>query len=163
MFSRAVWRGLAWLWTHPLLKDRARTALMWALNAKFAAGTTAIIRNDRGEVLLMEHAFRRRYPWALPGGWMGRRESTEDAVLREVEEETGLHVRIERLLTARTFTLPRLDVVYVCRPLDPTATVRGSAETPRWRWCAVGDYPAGVDPYTVELIQLATDPDSPLA
>ncbi|HEU5316083.1 MAG TPA: NUDIX hydrolase [Chloroflexota bacterium] len=147
------------MWTHPLLKDRVRTTLMWALNAKFAAGTTAIIRNERGEVLLMEHAFRRRYPWALPGGWMERQESPEAAVLREVQEETGLHVRIERLLTARTFALPRLDVVYVCRPLDPTAAVRGSSETPRWRWCAPGDYPPGVDPYTVELISLASADD----
>ena len=125
---------------------------MWTLNAKFAAGTTAVIRNDRGEVLLMEHAFRRRYPWALPGGWMQLHEPPEAAVVREVREETGLDVQIERLLTARTFSLPRLDVVYVCRVLGDATAVRGSGETPRWRWCPPGDYPPGTDPYTIELI-----------
>ena len=148
-----VWRALAWGWTHPLLNDRTRSLLMWTLNAKYAAGVTAIVRNEGGEVLLMEHAFRRRYPWALPGGWMGRKEAPEVAVVREVKEETGLDVAVERLLTARTFAVPRLDVVYVCRVLG--GTIRGSGETPRWRWCAEDDYPPGVDPYTVELIRLA--------
>lgn len=151
-----AWRALAWVWTHPLLHDRVRSLLMWTLNAKFASGVTAVVRNERGEVLLLEHAFRRRYPWALPGGWMGRVEPPEAAILREVKEETGLDVEIERLLTARTFPSPRLDVVYVCRVLG--GTIRGSGETPRWRWCSEGNYPPGVDPYTVELIRLADRP-----
>ncbi|MGI8424310.1 MAG: NUDIX hydrolase [Chloroflexota bacterium] len=144
---------MAWLWTRPLLSDRARSLLMWGLNAKFVAGVTAVIQNECGEVLLLEHAFRRRYPWALPGGWMKRRETPEAAILREVKEETGLDVDVERLLTARTFPSPRMDIVFVCRLLG--GTVRGSAETPRWRWCADGTYPSDVDPYTVELIRLA--------
>ena len=148
-----LWRALAWIWTHPLLNDRVRSLLMWVLNAKFAAGVTAVVRNERGEVLLLEHAFRRRHPWALPGGWMGRQEPPEVAVLREVKEETGLDVEVERLLTARAFSSHRLDVVYVCRVLG--GAIRGSGETPRWMWCADGAYPAGVDPYTVELIRLA--------
>jgi ADP-ribose pyrophosphatase YjhB (NUDIX family) len=128
---------------------------MWWLNAKFATGVTAVIHNERGEVLLLEHAFRKRYPWALPGGWIGRHEALEGAIVREVKEETGLVVAVDRLLTARTFMLPRLDVVYVCRLLGDGDAARGSAETPRWRWCAEGDYPDDVDPYSVELIRLA--------
>ena len=128
---------------------------MWWLNAKFATGVTAVIHNRRGEVLLLEHAFRKRYPWALPGGWIGRREPPEEAVVREVKEETGLDVAVERLLTARTFPSPRLDVVYVCRILGEGEAVRGSAETPCWRSCADGSFPEGVDPYTVELVRLA--------
>lgn len=127
---------------------------MWLLNAKYAAGVTAVVRNELGEVLLLEHAFRRRYPWALPGGWMERRESPELAVVREVKEETGLDVEVERLLTARTFAVPRMDIVFVCRVLG--GTLRGSGETPRWMWCAEGAYPERVDPYTVELIRLAS-------
>ena len=144
-----LWRALAWFWTHPLLNDRTRSLMMWALNAKFAAGVTAVVHNERGEVLLLEHAFRRRYPWALPGGWMGRHERPEIAVLREVKEETGLDVEVERLLTARTFPSPRLDVVYVCRLTG--GSIRGSGETPRWKWCADGDYPRGVDPLDTRL------------
>jgi 8-oxo-dGTP pyrophosphatase MutT (NUDIX family) len=154
--TAAVWRALAWVWTHPLLGDRARTYLMWSLNAKYVAGVTAVIHNPHGEVLLLQHAFRRTYPWALPGGWIGRHESPEEAVVREVAEETGLRIEVAALLTARTFTTPRLDVVYLCRLVSDPSTVRGSAETPRWRWCAAGDYPPGADPYSVALIDLAT-------
>jgi 8-oxo-dGTP diphosphatase len=32
--------------------------------------------------------------WTLPGGGLNFGESPEDAVVREVEEETGLHVRL---------------------------------------------------------------------
>ena len=126
---------------------------MWWLNAKYAVGVTAVIFNERGEVLFLEHAFRSRYPWALPGGWMERREQPLEAVAREVREETGLEIQVEDVLTARTFTRPRMDVVYRCRV---TGGVLGpSFETPRWRWCRPGDYPPGTDPFSIELVALA--------
>lgn len=147
------WRLLAWVWTHPLLSDRARSALMWWLNAKFAAGVTAVIHDDTGRVLLLEHAFRRHSRWALPGGWMTRTEQPEAAIVREVREETGLDIRVERLLTARTFRLPRLDIVYVCSVIGGVQCA--SFETPRWRWCSPDSYPPDVDRYSVEMVQRA--------
>ncbi|MBN3036024.1 MAG: NUDIX hydrolase [Bacteroidales bacterium] len=48
-------------------------------------------REDNMEVLLIR---RDRYPfegrWALPGGFMDMGETLEEAVVRELEEETGL-------------------------------------------------------------------------
>jgi 8-oxo-dGTP pyrophosphatase MutT (NUDIX family) len=127
---------------------------MWLLNAKVVAGVTAVIWNERGEVLFAEHAFRKRYPWALPGGWMERAEQPEAAIVREVKEETGLDIEVETVLTARTFSRPRLDVVYACQLVG--GQIRGSSETPRWQWCRPGHYPPGADPYSVELVELAT-------
>lgn len=58
----------------------------------------AIVRGD--EILIIahrEHSTNRQY-WLLPGGGIEPGETEEACVLREVHEETGLQVRIERML-----------------------------------------------------------------
>ena len=62
--------------------------------ARFTVGVTGVVFNDRGEILLLEHVFRGRYPWGLPGGWVRRRERPQDALRRELMEEVGLAVRV---------------------------------------------------------------------
>lgn len=54
------------------------------------AAASAIVTNDRGEILL--HRRTDNDLWALPGGGMEFGESIADTVVREVSEETGLHV-----------------------------------------------------------------------
>ena len=59
-------------------------------------GVAVLIRNERGLILL-----ERRSDcglWGLPGGRIEPGESIRDAVVREVEEETGLSVEVARLL-----------------------------------------------------------------
>jgi 8-oxo-dGTP pyrophosphatase MutT (NUDIX family) len=58
----------------------------------------AILRND--QILLIqhsEHAGGRSY-WLLPGGGREDGETEEQCVIREMKEETGLDVKVERLL-----------------------------------------------------------------
>jgi len=53
-----------------------------------------------GQILLIqhrEHASGRVY-WLLPGGGREEGESEEECVIREMHEETGLEVKVERLL-----------------------------------------------------------------
>jgi len=38
--------------------------------ARFTVGVTGVVFNERGEILLLEHVFRGRHPWGLPGGWV---------------------------------------------------------------------------------------------
>ena len=70
--------------------------------------------------------------WELPGGKREAGEADAEALVREVEEETGLEVRVEDLLCAFTHTYPDRRVslyVYRCRPVGPAAAARPAA---RW-------------------------------
>ncbi len=62
----------------------------------FTIGAFAIIFNESGQVLLSHR--RDRDLWNLPGGGMESGELPTEAVIREVKEETGLDVDIERLV-----------------------------------------------------------------
>jgi len=54
------------------------------------AGARAIIRNKKGEVLLIRRKDTGR--WGMPAGSLELGDSVTDAVKREVQEETGLKV-----------------------------------------------------------------------
>ncbi len=58
-----------------------------------------VITDEKGQIVLV----KRRHPpftdyWALPGGSIEYGETVEQTALREAEEETGLKVRVERLV-----------------------------------------------------------------
>ncbi len=68
-----------------------------ARNAKeLRPSVAAIIRNADGEVLLQRRSDNGL--WGLPGGSVEIGESVTTAIVREVREETGLVVEVERLV-----------------------------------------------------------------
>jgi mutator protein MutT len=88
------------------------------LDPKVAAA--AVVRWDDGRVMLLRRAQRDRAHglWILPGGHVDRGEVAEDAALREVAEETGLQVELERLLGVYTYPEnPVVLIVYLARPI----------------------------------------------
>lgn len=62
-------------------------------------GVGAVILDDHHRVLLV---LRKKPPeagcWSLPGGKVEFMETIEDAVVREMKEELGIKIKIERLL-----------------------------------------------------------------
>lgn len=63
---------------------------------KLRLGTSAIIFNEEGKFLLTKREDNGQ--WCLPGGGVEAGESVAEACIREVFEETGLHVRVTRLV-----------------------------------------------------------------
>lgn len=59
-------------------------------------GTDAAIFNERGEILLMERADGSG--WCLPCGFVEPGETPVEGVIREVREETGLEIKVKRLV-----------------------------------------------------------------
>ena len=113
-------------------------------------GVGAVILDGDRVVLV-----RRGHPplkgeWSLPGGALELAETLEDAVVREIEEETGLAVVVgpvvevvDRIHLAPDGRVEYHYVVidYLCRCLDASA-LRPGTDASEARWVAVSEVDA---------------------
>ena len=60
----------------------------------WTAGAVAIIERSDGRWLMVKPVYRQG--WSLPGGLIDRGEAAADAAVREVWEELGLRIRVEK-------------------------------------------------------------------
>ena len=81
----------------------------------FQVFAAAVIFDDKNRIFLVKLTYQRFYPWGLPGGGLEYGETSQDAVVREVWEETGLTVEIEKLLFNKTFQPDKFAMYYLCR------------------------------------------------
>lgn len=84
------------------MPQKARQAAIRITQQKFTVSAAAIVTNDAGEVLLLTHLLRPHAGWGLPGGFMDAGEQPENAIRRELREETGLDLDNVQMLRVRT-------------------------------------------------------------
>ena len=89
---------------------------------QFWIGVHGVIARER-RILILRRAARMAYRpgfWDLPGGHLALGENFEDCLAREVAEETGLEIALERLLGVhKPLAEPYVQLLYACRPMDP--------------------------------------------
>ena len=69
-------------------------------------GAYAVVVDDRDRVLLALWNETAEPRWTLPGGGVELVETVEEAAVREVREETGYDVELDRLLGVDTLVIP---------------------------------------------------------
>jgi ADP-ribose pyrophosphatase YjhB (NUDIX family) len=112
-------------------------------------GVGVVVERSDGAMLLVERgAPPLEGYWSVPGGKVELGETTAAAAVREVREETGVEVAVERLLTVVDRIVPAADgrvqyhyvlIEYLARPTDPAAVARAASDARQARWMARGE------------------------
>ena len=114
----------------------------------FLAGIAGLIRNRNGAYLMLKRVPNRDFGadvWECVTGRVNQGESFEDALHREVKEETGLNVTIDFIVGLTHFyrgeAVPEneLQGVMFCCSIARDETVTSDAEHSEYRWLKAGE------------------------
>jgi 8-oxo-dGTP diphosphatase len=81
---------------------------------EFLVSTAGIFFDKHNRVLLFEHIFRNGKSWGIPSGYINSKEHPKEALEREVKEESGFIVSVDRRFKIRTDrNSARLEILYI--------------------------------------------------
>jgi ADP-ribose pyrophosphatase YjhB (NUDIX family) len=114
-------RALALLFnTFPV---RWQRRFMTAAHQRFLVGVVGLGVDAEGRVLLARHRFGAPQ-WRFLGGFLSAKERVEDALAREVAEETGLRIEVGPVLEIVTgYRWQRVELVFAFRVTGGTETL----------------------------------------
>lgn len=114
---------------------------------------------DQGKVLMARRRAKEGdLSWVFPGGAIEPGETPEDAAVREVAEETGLHVEAVKTLGDRVHPKSGVPMFYIAVNLvDGTAIVGDAEELDAIAWVTLGEIPDYVPYGLYEPVQVYLD------
>lgn len=138
------------------LSPRSRRAITRLLTPNYTLGAVAVCVDEQRGVLLLRS--RQHAGWGLPGGLVGRGETPEQGLARELDEEVGIEVTARSLASAARHTLvdsvTQQVTVVLEVALAGTPTPDG-VEVVEARWFALDELPARLVSGTLESLRLA--------
>lgn len=146
---------LGYLWR--ITPRRVRYGAIWSITDRFSVTTGAAVVDEHGRVLLLKHVFRDGSGWGMPGGFIERGEQPEEALRRELREETGLELEKVEIVLART--VPRakqIELIYRCRAKGRAVDAR-SYEVNRAGWFRLDALPPDLTKSQRRLIERALE------
>src|SRR6185503_14574213 len=126
---RRIWR---------FLSPGMRARLVRSVQTSFTVSAAAIVTNEEGKVLLLNHVLRPDSGWGYPGGFVNKGEQAEDAIRREVREETGIDLDKLELHDVRN-SGTHIEILFVAKSVgEPEVRSREIIEL---GWFGIDDFP----------------------
>jgi ADP-ribose pyrophosphatase YjhB (NUDIX family) len=143
---------LGTIWRH--LPGVARRRLVRMGQRRFTVTAGAMIFDEEGRILLLDHVFRPDSGWGIPGGFLTKGEQPEAALRRELKEEIGTEVEDVEMLFARTLPRPRQIEIYfrarvIGQPQPCSFEIRSAG------WFSIDDLPPELSQDQRRLIERA--------
>lgn len=122
---------------------------------KHSVSVAGVVVDDHGRVLVIRRDDTGH--WQAPGGVLELDETFEEGVRREVAEETGLTVSVERLTGIyKNLKHGIVALVFRCRPLEGRA--HPTDEAREVRWISVSEVDSMLDPaFAVRILDAFED------
>jgi A/G-specific adenine glycosylase len=109
---------------------------------KIEVSAAVILKNGKTYIQQRLHNGLMGGLWEFPGGKLEKNESPEEALVREIQEELGVHIEVgEKVLTIKhSYTKFRVTLhVFLCRL--PKGRIRATS-CEQWKWVAIQDLSA---------------------
>jgi 8-oxo-dGTP diphosphatase len=146
-FFGGIWR---------FLPGAVRRRMVRLGQRRFTVTAGALVFDDEGRILLLEHVFRPDSRWGIPGGFLNKGEQPEVALRRELLEEVKLEVTDVQFLFARTLPRPRqVEIYFLCKPNGTPAP--SSFEIMKAEWFTTNNLPPDLSQDQRKIIKRALD------
>lgn len=129
LLVRKIWKKIP---------SRLRLGLVRVWQDRFTVSAGGLILNSQGKILLLNHVLRPFSGWGLPGGFVDHGESADDAIRRELMEETGIELAELKMYRTRVLN-QHVEILFTAKAVGEPRVL--SREIIELGWFSLDDLP----------------------